>query len=296
MKVLITGLTGFVGKSLQEELPLGHDYFALTRSDQELEKRVHALSGDLEHLDRVRSRIRKIRPDICIHLAWDGIPYYGYATSRNNLMNSMDLFHFLVTECGCRKIVAAGSCWEYGKDSGPCREDEPIGSGNYFVWAKNSLLNFGLTAARKENITFAWLRLFYVYGPGQHSGSLIPTLARALRRGECPEVKAPLNANDFVYVADAAQAFVKAAFNEVSSGIYNVGSGASTPVWHVCELLERALDKRTSYFKQLKTAAGKAATDFWADTVKAREILQWSAGTSLEQGIGKYLDFNGRED
>ena len=292
MKVLITGLTGFVGKSLREQLPCGHEYFALARRDQNFEEGVQFLLGDLNHLEQIKPQIREIRPDICIHLAWAGIPDYGYVTSQRNLTNGMDFFHFLVTECGCRKIVSAGSCWEYGKYFGPCREDEPTGCGNYFVWAKRALCDFGLTLAMEENITFVWLRLFYVYGFGQRSGSLIPTLIKALKIGEHPEVNAPLNANDFVDVANVAQALIKTAFNEVPSGIYNVGSGTSTPIWRVCELIEQALDIRTAHFKQLKASSRKAVMNFWADTTKTREALQWSAATSLEQGIKKYLNLN----
>ena len=291
MKVLITGLTGFIGKSLRKQLPGGYEYFALTRRDQDFGGGVQVLLGDLNHLDQIKPHILKIRPDICIYLAWEGIPDYGYAISQRNLTNGMIFFHFLITECGCRKIVAVGSCWEYGKNFGLCREDEPVGCGNYFVWAKRALCDLGLTLAKEENIIFVWLRLFYVYGPSQYSNSLIPTLAQMLKKGQYPNVKASLNANDFVYVVDAAQALIKAVFKEeVSSGIYNVGSGVSTPVWRICELLEQVLGKKTEYFKQLKKSASKAAMDFWADTKKAREVLQWSAGISLEQGIIKYLN------
>lgn len=296
MKILITGLTGFIGKSLREELPCGHEYYVLTQRSQDFGAGMQALLGNLNHLDHIKTQIRKIRPDICVHLAWEGIPDYGYAASQRNLTNGINFFHFLVTECGCRKIVATGSCWEYGKVFGPCQEDEPVDRGNYFVWAKQALCYFGLTLAKKENVTFIWLRLFYVYGPEQHLGSLIPTLIQALKKGEYPKVNAPLNANDFIYVADVAQAVVKAVFGEVPSGIYNIGSGVSTPVWRVCELLEEALDRRTVHFKQLKTVTDNVAMDFWADTMKTHEVLQWNASTSLEQGIEKYLNFNERED
>lgn len=292
MKVLITGLTGFIGKGLQKQLPRDYEYFALNRRDQDFGEGVRLLLGDLNHLDKIKPQIRRIRPDICIHLAWEGIPDYGYVNSWRNLINSTDLFRFLVTECGCRKIVATGSCWEYGKVSGPCREDEPSGSENYFAWAKRALCDFGLTLAREENITFIWLRLFYVYGLNQRPDSLIPTLIKALKIGNRPAVNAPLNANDFVDVADVAQALIKAALDKVSSGIYNVGSGVSTPVWRICELIEQALGIGTEHFKQLKSSSRKAAMDFWADTTKAREALQWSASTSLEQGIKKYLNLS----
>lgn len=300
MRVFVTGASGFVGQHIvpllvkeKHELLILHRRVTIKSSQH---ARIITVRGDLNDLIRVKKTIIRFNPQVCIHLAWEGIPDYGYAISQRNLINSTNFFHFLVTECGCRKIVAVGSCWEYGKDSGSCREDEPVGHGNYFVWAKRALCDFGLTLAKKENIAFVWLRLFYLYGPGQRSGSLIPTLTQAFKKEEYPEINAPLDANDFVDVADAAQALVKAAGNEVFSGIYNVGSGVSTPVWRVCELLEQASGKKTAYFKQLKASAPKVARDFWADTTKAREVLKWSVGTSLEQGIIKYLSFNERED
>jgi len=291
MKVLITGLSGFIGKGLRKQLPGGHEYFALTQRDQDFGGGVQVLSGDLDRLDQIKPQIRKIRPDICIHLAWEGIPDYGYEISLRNLTQGTAFFRCLIEECGCRKIVATGSCWEYGRAFGACREDDPAMPGSYFAWAKQSLCNFGLMLAAMHSISFIWIRPFYVYGPGQRAESLIPYLISELKKGQRPQAKTALDANDFVYVTDVAQALVKAAFKEgVPGGIYNAGSGISTPVWRICELLEQALGKGTGHFKQLKESAPKATMDFWADTGKARELLQWEAGISVEEGIIKYLN------
>ena len=198
MKILITGISGFVGRNLRKHLPVGHEYFILARTADSAAKGFTLLQGDLNDLGTVKDKLAQIKPDACIHLAWEGIPDYGYETSVKNLKKSSDLFRFLVKECHCHKIVSIGSCWEYGKNFGACAETDALGQGSYFVWAKRALCDLGLSLAREEKINFVWLRFFYVYGPGQRDGALIPTLVRSLKKNECPQVRTPLDANDYV--------------------------------------------------------------------------------------------------
>lgn len=289
MKVLLTGLSGFLGKSLRMQLPDRHQYFAVTRRKHDWGKNIQVLQYDLDNTSELKDAVKRIRPDICIHLAWEGLPDYGLAVSRKNLITGIELFRFLVNDCDCRKIVSAGSCLEYGRDSGSCREDEAVGMGSYFVWAKRALCDFGLTLAREEKIGFVWLRFFYLYGPGQRESSLIPYLAKALARGECPEIRTPANANDFVYIDDAASALLPAAFQSVPTGIYNVGSGLSVPVWRICEIVERSVSGGTAYYNILKNSPSPQNVNFWADTTRSRTILGWSAEKTIEHGIREYL-------
>jgi len=285
MKVLLTGLSGFLGKSLRRQLPGRHEYIRISRKRQDRDEDMQILSGDLNSMDDLKDELCRVRPDICVHLAWEGIPDYSFAISYRNLSAGIELFRFLVKECGCKKIVSAGSCWEYGKSFGACREDDPVGSGSYFVWAKRALCDFGMSLAREEKIDFIWLRLFYLFGPGQQGAALIPSIRRSLANGICPELKTPLNAHDFVYVDDAASAFIKSAFNTIPTGVYNVGAGISVPVWRMCEITERLSDKGTSYYKELSKTALPQTADFWADTGRSLAVLGWEAEKDIEEGI-----------
>jgi UDP-glucose 4-epimerase len=289
MKVLITGITGFIGKSLSGQLPQGHEYFILARRLQGIPSSFKVILGDINDLSAVKEQIKNIKPDVCVHLAWEDLPDYGYEASAKNLKNGTALFHFLVKECACRKIISAGSCWEYGKNFGPCAETDAVSQGSYFVWAKRALCDLGLSLVREEKIDFIWLRLFFVYGPRQRSAALIPTLTQALKNNENPQLRTPLDANDFVHVDDVAQALVRSIVNEIPSGIYNVGSGISVPVWRVCALIEEALKMNTRYFESLKKASSSQKADFWADTKLSSRVLNWQAKKDLAVGIREYL-------
>ena len=290
MKIFVTGITGFIGRRLLETFSPSDEIYVLCRRDTgNLPGHVHVIQGDLESSDELFSRLVTIRPDVCIHLAWEGIPDYGFEQSLRNLEHSSRLLRHLVEECGCKKIIATGSCWEYGKTFGSCCEDDPCQGGNYFVWAKRALCDFGLILASRYQISFIWTRLFYVYGIGQRSGSLIPTITEALLKGERPAIQTPSNSSDFVYVDDVVDALFQIARQDTITGIYNLGTGMTVPVWKVCEIIERSLGREPSCSIHMKSIDSPVTSDFCADTTKTESILNWRASTNLEEGIGQYL-------
>ena len=286
MKILITGITGFIGKRFLPQISASDEVFVISRRPVAgLPGNVSVIEADLNEPKGLFDRLKMIRPDLCVHLAWEGIPDYGFDVSRRNLGFASTLWQHLVEECGCSKIIAAGSCWEYGKLFGICREDDKILTDSYFTWAKNSLAEFGGMLAQKYKVTFIWTRLFYVYGPGQRGGSLIPVIADALKKNEQPMVKMPHNANDFIHVDDIAEALGLIMRQKIPTGIYNLGSGQSIPVWKVCELLEKAMGRQPLCAKQLHDSKIQPSADFWADTSKSASVIGWRPKINIEEGM-----------
>lgn len=112
MKVLLTGSNGFVGQHVLSAF-----------ADQDVEVKVLVrngggsskdIVGDLNDLGAIKDSIKEFAPEVLVHLAWEGIPDLGLDNSLKNLKNSIDLFNICV-DAGVRKIVVAGSCFEYDK-------------------------------------------------------------------------------------------------------------------------------------------------------------------------------------
>ena len=142
----------------------------------------------------------------------------------------------------------------------------------------------------EKGATLNWFRLFYVYGPGQREGSLLPMLITSISASETPPIRAPMNKNDFLYVGDVANALHIAAIKQIPSGIYNLGSGTSTSVYEVCKTAERLMTGQTSMSEHLRDTNRKhELTDFWADMGKTRQTLDWAVSTPLEEGIEKHI-------
>ena len=295
MKVFITGTTGFIGKCVMNEtLASGHDILALTLKESTTDNKpnnIHWLSGDLADFESLKSPLISFNPDVVIHLAWQGIPDYSASISKINLNNSIALFDFILSNTNCKKIIVSGSCWEYGKKQGICKESDPTNIDSYFTWAKNSLNQYLQIKCAEKEITLHWFRIFYVYGPGQREGSLIPTLIKSIGASEVPQINTPMNKNDFVFVGDVADVIAKAVDTDLPSGVYNLGSGYATSVYDICRMVEKQLlDSETISNQVLENGQPEEAVNFWADMGKTEYKLNINCDTNLDDGIKQYIE------
>ena len=295
MRVLLTGATGFLGQHVLTRLRAeGHSVLASRlnepRDEEDKKEDVTWLAGDLACIEPLKATIESFDPGALIHLAWQGIPDYSERVSYVNLVNSMRLIDFVIEETGCRKVIVAGSCLEYGRKTGECRESCCGTPGSYFAWAKEALCKYSaLKCDRRAGLV--WFRIFYVYGPGQRAAALIPMLVRSLEEGESPAIQAPLNRSDFVYVEDVARAFSLALTTEIESGIYNLGSGRSASVIDICKIVERRLIGECDFSESLaRDNRRESEVDFWAATDKTQSALNWRSVTGLDEGIHKFLE------
>lgn len=290
MKIFITGGTGFIGKHLIERV---HDEKLLILSHHakpnlKTSGKKQIIQGSLANISNWKDHVKDFKPDATIHMAWEGIPDYGVEMSIKNLNYCLNLYRFLA-EINCKTIISTGSCWEYGGQNGQLSEKTLVKPFNAFTASKNSLNFLGQEIAKENNINFIWTRLFYVYGPGQRSESLIPYLINSAKSGEVPEIK-NLNAeNDFVYVEDVADAILQLMLSGKKSTTYNIGSGKLTSVKYI-------VDQIFNYFnvKYKPKKAGAKQTDslssFYADISKINEEVGWVPKVNIDDGIKKTIE------
>ncbi len=299
MRVFITGATGFIGRYVVGQIRAGgHDILAFTLekdANESSTKNIQWLYGDLGDIESLKPPIRSFDPEVVIHLAWQGIPDYSEVISQINLNNSIQLLDVIVEETNCKKIIVAGSCFEYGKNKGVCKESDPVQLKSFFSWAKYSLYQYLLLKCNQREVELIWFRIFYVYGPGQRGGSLVPMLFERIKKRIIPEIRYPFNKNDFIYVGDVAEAFLQAVSKSLPSGIYNIGSGQSTRVIDICKIIEKNILSGTEITERIrKNIKHEQKESFWADISKSQKLLGWKYKTTLEDGIAKYDELEGR--
>ena len=295
MRILVTGASGFIGRHVIARLNPRDEVLMLSRRARAnpIKAKSRWLMGDISGLPRLKRKIKAFDPQVCIHLAWAGIPDFSFARSKKNLDDSIRFLDFIIQETSCRKIVASGTCFEYGRASGRCRESDMTRTTSYLGWAKKALHDYLECACMRKAVDLVWFRMFYVYGPGQRVKSLIPSAFRALREGRTPEVNHPDSANDYVHVRDVADAVAKAARPGTQAGVFNLGSGRATRAGDVCRMVERACAGKTRLTQRLRRRGRVASINLRADTRKSRRLLGWSARIGLQEGILDYVGGKG---
>jgi nucleoside-diphosphate-sugar epimerase len=236
-------------------------------------------------------RVIGFSPEALVHLAWDGIPDFSERRCLENIEAQVRFIRQTRALTQLRKFVGAGTCREYGAKNGACIESDRTPPDNYFSWAKQTLSEYCRISCQDQQIALVWLRLFYVYGPGQRTESLIPTLIGSHSSGNKPDMKCPNAANDYVYVDDVVTAIILAIEKRDCHGIFNIGSGITTPVFKVAKTVDQLMQKDSpvSDLNILEKYGGEPSAGMWADITLSARQLDWSPQISLVEGIRRTI-------
>ena len=212
----------------------------------ELAGRLAVVEGDVASLADP-ARVARIEPEICLHLAWYAEPgRYLHAVEENlsSLRAGLDLAEALAA-AGCRRMVVTGTCAEYGSGTPDAvfEETAPLRPATPYARAKAALYLAAQDTAAKAGMSLSWARLFFLYGPWEHPGRIVPSAIRACLRHEAFPATGGEQVRDYLQVGDAAAALWAIARSEID-GPVNVSAGEATTLRSLLESVEDATGAR----------------------------------------------------
>ena len=248
---LITGCTGFVGRQvLRIALERGCPVRVVARPASR-----DSLPGSLpggtlvetpdlfaETAEWWQSACQDV--DTVIHLAWHTTPA-TYLMSPLNLdcLRGTCALACGATLAGVRRFVGIGTCFEYAMSLAPLSIHAPLLPATPYAAAKAAAflaLSCSLPAAGME---FAWCRLFYLHGEGEHPERLVSFIRRRLSMNQPVELSSGDQIRDFLDVKEAAQRIFDVAAS-CRCGPVNICSGRPTSVREIAETVADEFGKR----------------------------------------------------
>jgi nucleoside-diphosphate-sugar epimerase len=246
-KVLVTGASGFIGRhSLQFLRERGFEVHATAFRRQPDFREIHLHDADLTDPVQLRATIAEVKASHLLHFAWYAVPK-DYRTSDENLrwvQSTIELVR-VFNEQGGKRAVLAGTCFEYDSRYGFCSELlTPLKPNTFYGLCKASTGEILRSYAETCGISLAWGRIFFLYGPYEADGRLVPAVVKALLKREEVNTSHGKQLRDFMHVADAANGFATLLDGDVT-GPVNIGTGIPTPVASIVDILSDRLEGRS---------------------------------------------------
>jgi UDP-glucose 4-epimerase len=290
-QILVTGGGGFVGaptvRALLAEGARVHVLDAVPSPRLEgLECEV--LIADIADVDAVAAACEGM--DAVLHLAV--LPLTAANSEhevafQTNVRGSFNVFR-AAGEQGVKRVVYSSASSAYGPTTAvPIREDHPLRPNAFYPASKAAAEMLLRGLAGSFGYGFAILRYMNVYGPGQRAG-VVPAVARRMLAGERPQLNGDgTQGFDFVHIEDCAQANLLALRAEVSGEDFNVGHGTSASLNELVAIIGELLG---TPLEPVYQGEATPAPPRVGDVTKPRELLGFSAGITLRDGLQTVLD------
>ena len=224
MKILVTGADGYLGQGIVKQLlDDGNEVIAADFSAEHIDSRAKSVKCDLFSVEDPFEYF--YNPDVLLHLAWrDGFVHYSDA----HIQDLYKHYGFIrkMAESGVKRIAVMGSMHEIGLFEGSINEDTPCNPITPYGISKNALRELTKTITNKYNITYQWLRGYYIVGNSGYGSSIFSKITAAAKEGK-KEFPFTLGQNqyDFIDYADFCKQVSAAVGQDKINGIINICSG-----------------------------------------------------------------------
>jgi GDP-4-dehydro-6-deoxy-D-mannose reductase len=258
MRVLITGIAGFVGRHLVDFLERessAHELWGLVRPGWPvpagLAQRAHLIETELEQPEAVKLALAEARPEAIVHLAAQSSPQQSWSDPAGTLRsNVFGLLHML--ECvraqgaAAPRILVIGSSEEYGKarpQDVPLSENAPLRPATPYAVSKIAQGVLALQYTLALDLPIIATRTFHHTGPGRGAAFAEASFARQIAEIEIglrPPVVEVGNLDverDYADVRDVVRAYWLLLVHGVPGEVYNVCSGVPRRIRSLLDIL-----------------------------------------------------------
>ena len=262
----LIGSEGFIGKAVQK-YSAKYSFYCWSHSYKEKENRF-----DLYDKSSWNTLLNT-SPKTVLLLSWPGLPNYNNSLHlTKNLPLFIELVEALVN-FGCKNIVVSGTCYEYGNINGCLEENLKVDPNNLYAIAKDSLRRSIQIICEKNNVRWAWARIFYPYGVDQNKDSLFPSLIRAIEEKKQEfNITSGNKKRDFISSKQVALNLLTLCSNLEAKGIFNCGSGKPLSIFEFAQSVVKDKNSTISIIKGGYPFRVGEPKSFWADMKKFNNL------------------------
>ena len=308
MRILITGAASFLGRHLVEYfLSKEEEVLALVRENArgrdellkyEANNKFKLIVLDMKDIERL-----DIDFDVCIHLAWGGIGKEGRMDAniqRENINAAIKLMR-VCKDRGAKRFLFAGSQAEYGQTLTDIEakygkdfdinaiprqsEDAPTNPKSEYGKAKLELKSKLKNLGDSLGIEYVHMRIFSVFGSGDHETSLISTCIRNFKENKDVHIGECIQSWNYIYIKDLCEAVYLLSKKDLQGEfVFNVAGKTNRILMDYVKDIKRLLNSSGGIVVEKKEAASEGLP-FLNPSIERLSRIGFVESYGFEKGI-----------
>lgn len=309
--VFVTGATGMVGAWLVKDLlAQGARVVALVRDADpqsqlfrsRLIKKVTVINGALEDLWTLERALNEHEVDTVFHLGAQTIVEtarrFPFQTFEANVRGTYNLLEACrLHQSFVKRVVVASSDKAYGDQPNLPYTEETTLQGRYpYDVSKSCSDLIAQSYFHTYTLPVAVARCGNIYGGGDLNWSrVVPGTIRSILKGERPIIRSNGKfVRDYIYVKDAAQAYLRLAEHLVDGAVqgqgFNFSVGQPMTVLEIVGVIQKLMHAEHLEPIIQNTAKGEILSQYLSSE-KAERLLKWKPSCGLEKGLEETISW-----
>jgi len=290
-RVLLTGANGFIGRACIGPLAArGFEIHAVGRTVPAVhDAGVIWHRHDLLVPGEPARIVEAVRPTHVLHMAWYTVPgkYWTAPENAEWVAASVALARAFERAGGAR-FVGAGSCSEYAPSERDCDERAtPLAPATVYGTSKHAVRR-EIAAIAEGRLSFAWGRIFFLYGPHEDPSRLVSGVIRSLQDGREALCTAGTQVRDFMHVDDVGDAFAALTDSDVD-GAVNIASGRPVRIAEIVLSIARQMDAERLVRLGARPTPDGELPAITASIARLRDEVRWPGGRDLPLGLSETI-------
>lgn len=294
-RVLITGISGFVGSALENNLnSLGSIVFGISKSGSSNKQ---ILKADILDYSTIDKFIKDSGIQICFHLASKALVEEGqddpYQTFKVNVDGTLNILES-ARKNKLEKVIIASTSHVYGKNKVPYVEGYMLSPTRPYETSKACADLIGQSYQRNSNLSVLIPRFVNIYGPGDlNFQRLIPKTIKSVLEGSSPQMWGGKAVRDYLFIDDAVEAYLSLAMADIqegSDGVFNFGGSSIISVEDLIKKIIKISGKNLSIKKVAEEREGEIESQYVLFD-KAAKLLDWRPKVGLDEGLTRTVDW-----
>ncbi len=294
-KVLISGATGFIGRNcLPILLQKGYEVHVVSsKVSSKILPDVHYHQFDLLDPEQCTKLMNSVKPSHLLHLAWYVVPGKRWWSSLEHFkwMHASLTMLKLFEQAGGERVVITGTCFEYDLRYGYCSDSiTPLAPSTFYGKCKHSLQIMLDGFGKETELSNAWARIFFLYGPYEYPERLVSSVSSSLVQGKPALCSHSNQIRDFLYVKDVADALVEVLDSDIQGSV-NIGSGQAITLKDIIFTIAKKLGRQDLIRLGAVSVPADEPHLLVADVNRLFEEVGWRPKYDLEYGLEQTVEW-----